>query len=47
MELKGGTRITGQLKIPKPEIGMEVEGTVEKVRADAYDEYYGIVFSAA
>ena len=45
VELESGIRITGQLHIPNPEISMKVQGTVEKVRADAYNEYYGMVFS--
>jgi uncharacterized OB-fold protein len=45
VELDGGTRITGQLDIPKPEIGMKVQGAIAKVRADAYNDFYGMVFS--
>lgn len=47
VELEGGLRITGQLDIEQPTIGMAVEGEVEVVRRSAYDEYYGMVFRAA
>ncbi len=44
VELSDGTRITGQLKIDKPEIGMKVLGKIEKVRELDYKSYKGIVF---
>ena len=44
VELEDGIRMTGQLRIDAPEIGMHVKGKVEVVRQDAYDKYYGIVF---
>ncbi|OFZ83132.1 MAG: hypothetical protein A2583_12910 [Bdellovibrionales bacterium RIFOXYD1_FULL_53_11] len=47
VELDGGTRITGQLEIEKPEIGMKVRGDVKMVRNDGYNNYYGMVFYRA
>ncbi len=47
VELKNGMRITGQLRIPNPKIGMKVIGDVEVVRKETYDNYYGMVFSEA
>ncbi|HEY3452660.1 MAG TPA: OB-fold domain-containing protein [Myxococcales bacterium] len=44
VELDGGQRITGQLKIADPKIGMRVKGEVEVVRKDDYKKDYGIVF---
>jgi len=46
VELDGGQRITGQLKIENPKIGMRVAGKVEVVRKDDYKKDYGIVFYA-
>jgi uncharacterized OB-fold protein len=45
VELDDGMRITGQLKIEEPKIGMKVKGEVEVVRRDEYDKYLGMVFS--
>jgi uncharacterized OB-fold protein len=47
VELENGIRITGQLDIDQPRIGMEVTGEVGVVRRSAYDDYYGMVFTAA
>ena len=47
VELENGMRMLGQLEIEDPEIGMEVAGTVEIVRKEPYDNYYGMVFHAA
>jgi uncharacterized OB-fold protein len=44
VELDDGQRITGQLKIKDPEIGMRVKGEVEVVRKDDYNKYLGMVF---
>jgi uncharacterized OB-fold protein len=44
VELDNGIRITGQVNIPEPKMGMKVEGKVEVVRAGQYDKHYGIVF---
>jgi len=46
VELEGGSRITGQLKIDEPKIGMKVKGKVEVVRKDEYQKDYGMVFYA-
>jgi uncharacterized OB-fold protein len=47
VELDNGIRMTGQLNIPKPQIGMRVQGKVEVVRSDDYNKFYGIVFYEA
>lgn len=47
VELENGMRITGQLKIPAPKIGMAVAGRVEVVREADYNKNYGIVFYPA
>ncbi|HRY30738.1 MAG TPA: OB-fold domain-containing protein [Elusimicrobiota bacterium] len=46
VELENGVRITGQLNIPEPAIGMKVKGEVEPVRTDEFRKHYGMVFSA-
>ncbi len=47
VELENGIRITGQLKIEEPAMGMAVRGEVEIVRREGYDERYGMVFYEA
>jgi hypothetical protein len=47
VELENGMRMLGQLQIDEPVIGMPVQGTVEIVREEPYDNYYGMVFRAA
>jgi len=47
VELENGMRMLGQLEVGKPVIGMPVEGTVEVVRKEPYDDYYGMVFRSA
>ncbi len=47
VELENGLRITGQLAIDEPHIGMPVRGEVRVVRTEAYDKRYGMVFFAA
>jgi len=47
VELEGGNRITGQLNIKNPKIGMNVEGKVEVVRKEAYNKHLGMVFYQA
>ncbi|MFZ5950405.1 MAG: Zn-ribbon domain-containing OB-fold protein [Candidatus Rifleibacteriota bacterium] len=47
VELSNGVRITGQMKIDKPEIGMKVVGKIEKVRKSGYKSYKGMVFYKA
>jgi uncharacterized OB-fold protein len=47
VELEGGQRITGQLNIKSPKIGMNVEGKVEVVRKEAYNKHLGMVFYQA
>ena len=47
VEQENGMRMLGQLEIEEPEIGMAVRGSVEVVRKETYDDYYGMVFTAA
>lgn len=47
VELENGMRMLGQLEIDDPKIGMPVKGTVKVVRREAYDNFYGMVFTAA
>jgi hypothetical protein len=47
VELENGMRMLGQLEIDEPEIGMAVKGSVEVVRKETYDDYFGMVFTAA
>jgi uncharacterized OB-fold protein len=43
----GGVRVLGQLDVDEPTIGMEVTGSVEVVRRETYDQFWGFVFRAA
>ena len=47
VELENGMRMLGQIEIDDPQIGMAVKGSVEVVRQETYDSYYGMVFTAA
>jgi uncharacterized protein len=47
VELENGMRITAQLKIPEPEIGMPVTGRIEVVRQADYSKNFGMVFYPA
>ncbi len=47
VELENGLRITGQLKVPAPKMGMRVAGEVEIVREADYTKNYGMVFYPA
>ncbi len=47
VELEGGNRLTGQLNIKNPKIGMAVTGKVEVVRRDEYNKNLGMVFYKA
>jgi uncharacterized OB-fold protein len=47
VQLENGLRMTGQLAIEQPRIGMEVTGEVRVVRTEAYEDRYGMVFSEA
>ena len=47
IELEDGMKITGQLKMKAPKIGMKVRGEVGVVRKDEYNEYLGMVFDEA
>ncbi|MCP5107080.1 MAG: DNA-binding protein [bacterium] len=45
VQLDDGLRITGQLNVSEPKIGMKLLGVVETVRRDDYNNYLGMVFS--
>ena len=47
VEMQDDVRVTGQIEIPEPAIGMEVVATVEVVRRRRYEDVYGFVFRAA
>lgn len=47
VKLENGICITGQLKIPRPELGMAVQGEVEVVRESGDGKNYGMVFYPA
>jgi len=47
VELSDGNKITGQLNIENPKIGMKVKGEVKIVREELYDKRLGMVFSEA
>ena len=47
VELENGLRMTGQLEIEKPKIGMKVKGTVGVVRQDDFNKSYGMIFHKA
>jgi uncharacterized OB-fold protein len=47
VELENGIRVTGQIDIEDPRLGMAVVGRVGVVRRDAYESRYGMVFRAA
>jgi len=46
IELDGGQRVTGQLKIDQPKTGMRVHCKIEPVRQDGYNKHWGMVFYA-
>ena len=47
VELDNGIRMLGQLDIADPVMGMEVNGRVGVVRRETYDDFHGMVFTAA
>jgi len=47
VELEDGNRITGQLNIKEPVIGMKVTGEVQIVRQEMYEKRLGMVFDEA
>lgn len=47
VQLDDGLKITGQLKMEDPKIGMKVKGEVAVVRKDEYDNHLGMIFSEA
>ena len=47
VELENGVRVTGQLDIDEPALGMNVVGDVRPVRRETYEDFYGFVFHAA
>jgi len=47
VELSNGIRMTAQLNIENPKIGMNVVGKVQAVRSDTYKKHFGMVFYKA
>jgi len=47
VQLENGLRVTAQIRIEKPKLGMNVVGHVGIVRQDAYESRYGMIFEAA
>jgi uncharacterized OB-fold protein len=47
VELENGLRVTGQLDIDEPTIGMKVVAEVRPVKHEAYEDRLGLVFRAA
>ena len=47
VELEDGNRITGQLDIEEPKIGMAVQGQIAVVRKDLYRKRLGMIFQKA
>lgn len=47
VELENGVRVTGQLDISKPKLGMAVKSTVQVVREGELSCNYGMVFTKA
>ncbi len=47
VELDNGMRMLGQLEIDDPKAGMAVKGSVEVVRKETYENFYGMVFRGA
>ena len=47
IELDNGIRVTGQLDVEEPVLGMKVVGDVRVVRHETYQDYFGMVFRAA
>lgn len=47
VELEDGTRVTGQMRVDQPKIGMDVEYNVEVIRQDGYNKHHGMVFYKA
>ncbi|MBF0548041.1 MAG: OB-fold domain-containing protein [Candidatus Riflebacteria bacterium] len=46
VQLENGVRVTGQLRIANPSIGMKLKGKVEVVRQSDYKKFYGWAFYA-
>lgn len=44
VELDNGNRLTGQLRMENPKIGMRVRGKVEVVRTEEYKKFWGMAF---
>ncbi|MBI4668593.1 MAG: hypothetical protein HY747_05310 [Elusimicrobia bacterium] len=47
VELENGMRMTGQMNIENPKIGMPVVGKTEVVRLEEFQKSYGMVFYKA
>lgn len=47
VELDNGIRMVGQLDIDEPTMGMEVNGRIDIIRHETYDDFFGMIFTAA
>jgi uncharacterized OB-fold protein len=47
VELENGMRMTAQIDVAEPKIGMKLTGEVKVVRREQYDAIHGMVFHAA
>jgi uncharacterized OB-fold protein len=47
VQLDNGNRITGQVRIDNPSMGMKVRGEIEVVRKSGYQRHLGVVFYQA
>ena len=47
VQLVNGIRVTGQVDVEQPQMGMAVAGAVEVVRHETYGDFWGFVFRAA
>ncbi len=45
VELENGQRITAQLDIDEPKIGMKVKGHIGVVRQEGYQKFHGMIFT--
>ena len=45
VELDDGNKITGQLNLKNPKIGMKVKGEIQVVRQELYEKRLGMVFT--
>jgi hypothetical protein len=47
VELENGIRVTGQIDIEDPKLGMNVVGKIGVVKRETYENRFGMIFRAA